>query len=202
MVHLDNRMLLSKKEEQSPDTNSHRDELKGILLSEKSQTWNIAHVCIVRVDSSREDTDIGIGKCQALGRGRRLQRAMRKLSAVMQQFHIIIIVVLTQLYWTSLVAQLVKNLPTMWETWVRKIPWRRERLSTPVFWPGEFHGWVHAVAKSRTRLSNFHFHFHLHDCIMCQISWNKSWILLYANHPSIELILQSHSWGIPWPSSG
>ena len=22
----------------------------------------------------------------------------------------------------------------------RKIPWRRERLPTPVFWPGEFHG--------------------------------------------------------------
>ena len=24
--------------------------------------------------------------------------------------------------------------------WVRKIPWRREWLPTPVFWPGEFHG--------------------------------------------------------------
>ena len=24
--------------------------------------------------------------------------------------------------------------------WVGKIPWRRERLPTPVFWPGEFHG--------------------------------------------------------------
>jgi len=24
--------------------------------------------------------------------------------------------------------------------WVLKIPWRRERLPTPVFWPGEFHG--------------------------------------------------------------
>ena len=34
----------------------------------------------------------------------------------------------------SLVAQMVKNLPTMLETWVRswvgKIPWRRKRLST------------------------------------------------------------------------
>ena len=41
-------------------------------------------------------------------------------------------------------AQLVKNLPAMWETgfdpWVGKIPWRRERLPTPVFWPGEFQG--------------------------------------------------------------
>ena len=26
------------------------------------------------------------------------------------------------------------------DRWVRKIPWRREWLSTPVFWPGEFHG--------------------------------------------------------------
>ena len=45
-----------------------------------------------------------------------------------------------QYSWASLVAQLVKNLPTMWETWVQKIPWRKERLPTPVFWPGEFHG--------------------------------------------------------------
>ena len=25
-------------------------------------------------------------------------------------------------------------------SWVRKIHWRRNRLPTPVFWPGEFHG--------------------------------------------------------------
>ena len=41
-------------------------------------------------------------------------------------------------------AQLVKDPPAMRETWVQswvgKIPWRRERLPTPVFWPGEFHG--------------------------------------------------------------
>jgi len=44
----------------------------------------------------------------------------------------------------SPVAQLVKNLPVMQETWVQsraeKIPWRREKVSTPVFWPVEFHG--------------------------------------------------------------
>ena len=41
----------------------------------------------------------------------------------------------------SLVAQLVKNPPAMQEDpWVGKIPWRRERLPTPVFWPREFHG--------------------------------------------------------------
>ena len=26
------------------------------------------------------------------------------------------------------------------DPWIGKIPWRRERLPTPVFWPGEFHG--------------------------------------------------------------
>ena len=48
-----------------------------------------------------------------------------------------------QYSWASLVAQLVKKPPAMRETWVWSwvgIPWRRERLPTPVFWPGEFHG--------------------------------------------------------------
>ena len=38
-------------------------------------------------------------------------------------------------------------------------PLEKGRLPTPVFWPGEFQDCiVHGVAKSRTRLSNFHFH--------------------------------------------
>ena len=48
---------------------------------------------------------------------------------------------------------------------VGNIPWRRERLPTPVFWLGEFHG----VAKSQTQLSNFHFIFCdwlIHLCIL------------------------------------
>ena len=64
----------------------------------------------------------------------------------------------------SLVAQLVKNLPTVQETWfnpwLRKVPWRRKWQPTPVFLPGEAHGqrslmgyspWGH---KSQTWLSN------------------------------------------------
>ena len=49
------------------------------------------------------------------------------------------------IFCASLVAQTVKNLPTMRETqisldpWVGKIPWRREWLHTPVFLPGESH---------------------------------------------------------------
>ena len=37
-----------------------------------------------------------------------------------------------------LVVQLLKNLPAVWETWVLSlgIPWTRERLPSPVSWPG------------------------------------------------------------------
>ena len=37
------------------------------------------------------------------------------------------------------------------DSWVRKMCWRRDRLPTPVFWPGEFHGlynpWGHRVGQ-------------------------------------------------------
>ena len=59
---------------------------------------------------------------------------------------------------------MVKNLPSMKETgfhpWVGKIPWRREWLPTPEFWPGEFHGQRSLAGyspwgrKSQTQLSN------------------------------------------------
>ena len=63
--------------------------------------------------------------------------------------------------WASLIAQLVKNLPAMQETqiWflVRKTHWRRERLSTPVVWPGKFHAlyssWGHKESDRPERLS-------------------------------------------------
>ena len=63
---------------------------------------------------------------------------------------------------------MVKNLPECgrcgFDPWLGKIPWGRERLPTPVFWPGEIHGQrnlagyglSHGVAKSQTRLSDFH----------------------------------------------
>ena len=35
---------------------------------------------------------------------------------------------------------MVKNLPTVWETWVGKIPWSGKWHPTPVFLPGEFPG--------------------------------------------------------------
>ena len=59
-----------------------------------------------------------------------------------------------QYSWVSLMAQMVKNLPAVQETWVRslgwKIPWRRAWQSAPVFLPGEaWRATVHGTAKSR-----------------------------------------------------
>ena len=49
---------------------------------------------------------------------------------------------------TSLVAQTVKRLPTMWETWVGKILRRRKWQPTPVLLPGKSHGWKSLVGYS------------------------------------------------------
>ena len=68
-----------------------------------------------------------------------------------------------QYSWAFLVAQLVKNLPAMWETWIRSLCWEDspgEGKGYPPQYPGlenSMDCMVHGVAKSRTRLSDFHF---------------------------------------------
>ena len=53
---------------------------------------------------------------------------------------------------TSLVAQMVKRLPAMQETWIRSLGWEapleKKWQPTPVFLPGEFHGWRSLVGYS------------------------------------------------------
>ena len=58
------------------------------------------------------------------------------------------------------VAQLVKNLPAMWETWVQSLGWE-DPLEKEKGYPLQYSGLknsldciVHGVAKSRTRLSD------------------------------------------------
>ena len=60
-------------------------------------------------------------------------------------------------------AQLVKNLPVMWETWVPSLGWE-DPLEKGKDYPLQYSGLensmdciVHGVTKSRTRLSDFHF---------------------------------------------
>ena len=69
----------------------------------------------------------------------------------------------------SLVAQLVKNLPAMWETWVRSLGWE-DPLEKGTTTHSSILVWripwttVHGVAKSWTWLSDFHFHFTFPSC--------------------------------------
>ena len=70
----------------------------------------------------------------------------------------------------SLVAQRLKHLPAMWETWVRSLgqgrspgegngnPLQYSYLENPMD-GGAWWATVHGVAKSRTRLGNFTFTF-------------------------------------------
>ena len=62
----------------------------------------------------------------------------------------------------SLVAQTVKNLPAMWETWVQSLGWEdpleKEKIPSPLFQPGEFHGlqspWACKESDTTEPLSN------------------------------------------------
>ena len=63
-----------------------------------------------------------------------------------------------------MIAQLVKNPPAMWDTWVRSLGWE-DPLEKGKVTHSSILAWripwttVHGVTKSQTWLSNFHFHF-------------------------------------------
>ena len=71
-----------------------------------------------------------------------------------------------QYSWVSLVTQLVKNPPAMWETWVRSLGWEdplkkgKATHSSILAWRIPWTIQLQRVAKSQTGLSDFRFHFH------------------------------------------
>ena len=85
---------------------------------------------------------------------------------------LLLIMTLPWTIWASLAAQMLKNLPAMWETWVRSLGWEdtlEKGTATHFITLAKFHGimensmvrgdwWatVHGVAKSQTWLGNFH----------------------------------------------
>ena len=80
------------------------------------------------------------------------------------------------IYLTSLVAQMVKHLPTMWETQVQSLGWEdpleRKWQPIPVLLPVESHGWRSLVGyrpwccKESDMTEWLHFHFPFTEFIL------------------------------------
>ena len=62
-------------------------------------------------------------------------------------------IALTMQTFVSKVMSLLLNM--LFSPWVGKIPWRRERLPTLVFWPGEFHGLSMGLQRVRHDWATF-----------------------------------------------
>ena len=100
-----------------------------------------------------------------------------------------------------LVAQMVKNLPAMWETWVGTISWRRAWQPTSVFLPGESPwteepGGLQSMGLQRVRCdwAAKHTHSGPGGCISCCFSptcpdSTQASYLQYISHSS-PMILQ------------
>ena len=62
------------------------------------------------------------------------------------------------------------------DPWVGKIPWRRERLPTPGFWPGEFHGLqsmgLQRVGQDWATFTSLHFTVKPVPKTLPSITWN------------------------------
>ena len=62
------------------------------------------------------------------------------------------------------------------DPWVGKIPWRRERLSTPVFWPGEFYGLCRPWGGKESDMTEWLSLTHIINCL--------KWLLISPIFPS------------------
>ena len=105
-------------------------------------------------------------------------------------------------------AQLVKNPLAMQETWVQsligKIPWRRKRLPTPVFWPGEFHGLYSPWGlKSQTATYEHpHTRTRINPCFISLLSTSSCRGPKFSVYAYYILVRSYIFRGLPWQSSG
>ena len=92
----------------------------------------------------------------------------------------------------SLIAQLVKSPPEVRETWVWSLgwedPWRRERLPTPVFWPGELHGECPCGCKASDRTDRLSL-----ECLVHFISRNIFYFTYFLSIVALRCLFLLHS---------
>ena len=79
---------------------------------------------------------------------------------------------------------------SQFNSWVRKTHWRRDRLFTPVLWPGELHGLYSPWGcKESAQLSNFTFTLLQHICVCRKYDKIKK---IAAYSPRRNVSLESH----------
>ena len=114
-------------------------------------TWLVRKSIYVLTNIQKDFPDSSVGKESACNAGDPgsipvWRRATREGIGYLLQYSL-----------ASLVAQLVKNLPAMWETWVWSLGWEdpleKEKLPTPVFLPGMFSPWGHKESDMTEPLS-------------------------------------------------
>ena len=72
--------------------------------------------------------------------------------------------------WASLMAQLVKNLPAVWETWVQSLGWE-DPLEKGKATHSSIPAW--RIPKSQTRLSDFYFLAQKTRCFLVPLELNQ-----------------------------
>ena len=107
---------------------------------------------------------------------------------------------------TKCVQKWGQGLPLSWDLyntcgrpgfdlWVGKIPWRRERLLTPVFWPGEFHGlynlWGYKESDTTERYSRTYVAYKMRNKTM-SLRMKKINLLNPFKSNVLEKYLQDH----------
>ena len=94
--------------------------------------------------------------------------------------------------WASLIAQLVKNPPAMRETWVRSLGWEDPLEKETATHSSILAYTVHGVARSWTRLSDFHSLTHslMVDLQYCQFRVHSKVTLFYIY---INIYIHTHN---------
>ena len=95
-------------------------------------------------------------------------------------------------------AQRVKRLPAMWETWVRALgredPLEKEMQPTPVFLPGKPHGRRNLVGysprgpKALDMTERLHFHFFTFRSVITFLPRNKRLLISWLQSPSAVIL--------------
>ena len=90
-------------------------------------------------------------------------------------------------------AQTVKNLPAVQERpgfnpWVGKICWRRKQLTTPIFWPGEFHGLYGPGGCKESDTTEW-----LNSTIILHAVYNSNFLCYPPNIPCSSFVSRSNA---------